>query len=83
MVNGYGLDPHPRANFAKEEFAIVRIPRLKRDRVPAGSVEIVDDLEIAMGRSEPGKQFYAAKVIGPARSSEGVLLYYIIQIFNA
>ena len=45
MVNGYSLDPHPRANFAKEQFAVVRIPRIKRDRVPAMSVEIVADLE--------------------------------------
>jgi hypothetical protein len=38
MVNGYSLDPHPRANFAKEQFAVARIPRIKRDRVPATSV---------------------------------------------
>ena len=47
MVHGYSLDPHPRANFAKEQFAVVRIPRIKRDRVPATSVEIVEDLDIA------------------------------------
>ncbi len=30
MVHGYSLDPHPRANFAKEQFAVVRIPRINQ-----------------------------------------------------
>ncbi|HIC39833.1 MAG TPA: hypothetical protein EYO74_00295 [Piscirickettsiaceae bacterium] len=81
MVHGYSLDPHPRANFAKEQFAVVRIPRIKRDRVPATSVEIVEDLDIAIQQANPDKQFYAAKVVGPARSSEGTMLYYIIELY--
>jgi len=74
MVHGYSLDPHPRANFAKEQFAVVR-------RVPATSVEIVEDLDIAIQQANPDKQFYAAKVVGPARSSEGTMLYYIIELY--
>ncbi len=81
MVNGYSLDPHPRANFAKEQFAVVRIPRVKRDRVPATSVEIVQDLEVAIAQANPDNQLYAAKVVGPARSSEGAMLYYIIELY--
>ena len=77
MLNGYSLDPHPIANFAKEHFATVVIPRLKRDRVPASSVEIVADLELAIRKSNIKKKLYAAKVVGPARPSEGVELYYI------
>jgi hypothetical protein len=83
MVNGYSLDPHPRANFAKEQFAVVRIPRIKRDRVPATSVNIVEDLETAMAKSDPDNKYYAAKIVGPARSSEGTMLYYIIEIYGA
>jgi hypothetical protein len=83
MVNGYSLDPHPRANFAKEEFAVVRIPRVKRDRVPAASVEIVADLETAIAQADPNNKFYPAKVVGPARSSEGTMLYYIVDIYSA
>ncbi|MBT3186294.1 MAG: hypothetical protein HN828_04910 [Candidatus Thioglobus sp.] len=82
MVNGYSLDPHPRANFAKEEFAVVRIPRVKRDRVPAASVEIVADLETAIAQADPDNKFYPAKVVGPARSSEGTMLYYIIDLYS-
>ena len=83
MVNGYSLDPHPRANFAKEEFAVVRIPRVKRDRVPAASIEIVADLETAIAQANPDNKFYPAKVVAPARSSEGTMLYYIIDIYGA
>lgn len=82
MVNGYSLDPHPKANFAKEQFAVVRIPRVKRDRVPAASVEIVDNLETAIAQSNPDNKFYPAKVVGPARSSEGTMLYYIVEIYG-
>lgn len=82
MVNGYSLDPHPRANFAKEQFAVVRIPRIKRERVPATSVEIVENLETAMMQANPNNKFYAAKVAGPARSSEGTMLYYIVEMYN-
>ncbi len=81
MVNGYSLDPHPRANFAKEQFAVVYIPRRKRDRVPATSVEIVEDLQAATTQANPNDKYYAAKVVGPARSSEGAMLYYLIEIY--
>ncbi len=81
MANGYSLDPHPRANFAKEQFAVVNLPRLKRDRVAAGSVELMCDLDSAMANAQPKSHRYAAKVVGPARSSEGVLLYYIIDLY--
>ncbi|KAA0443625.1 MAG: hypothetical protein FXV79_03575 [Candidatus Thioglobus sp.] len=82
MVNGYSLDPHPRANFAKEMFAVVRIPRVKRDRVPAASVQIVADLPAAKAQSDPKNHRYPAKVVGPARSSEGTMLYYLLEIYN-
>ncbi len=82
-MRGYSLDPHPSANAAKESFAVVLIPRVKRGRVPANNVEIVSDLQAAMDQSNPDKHYYAAKVVGPARSSEGVFLYYILELYNA
>lgn len=81
MVNGYSLDPHPHASFAKEQFAVVRIPRIKRNRVPAASVEIKQDLETAIECANPKNKYYAAKVVGPARSSEGAMLYYLIELY--
>lgn len=80
MANGYSLDPHPRANYAKEEFAVVKVKSLKRDRVPSSNVEIFTTMEEAIKNSDRDKNLYAAKVAGPARSSEGLELFYILSI---
>ncbi len=82
-MQGYSLDPHPSIKVVTEQYAVVLIPRVKRERVPANNVEIVDDLATAMERSDPDKHLYAAKVLGPSRSSEGVILYYILDMYNA
>ncbi|SFV52385.1 hypothetical protein MNB_SUP05-5-795 [hydrothermal vent metagenome] len=81
MVNGYSLDPHPKANYATEEFAVVRMPKSNRGRVPSNSVEVVADLETALNIAKADKNRVAAIVVGPARSSEGVELYYIKKTY--
>lgn len=81
MVNGYHLDKHPKANVANEHYAVVSIPRLKRDRVPESSVRIVADKHTAIAESNKDNHQYAAKVMGPARSSEGFNLFYIISLY--
>jgi hypothetical protein len=35
-----------------------------------------------MMQANPNNKFYAAKVAGPARSSEGTMLYYIVEMYN-
>jgi len=82
MVNGYKIDTHPKANFTKEVFAVVHIPRIKRDRVPASNVEVMDSIEEAIKSAKNREHYYAAKVVGPARSSEGVVLFYIIDLYQ-
>lgn len=47
-MKGYSIDPHPSINVVKEVFAVIRIPRIKRERVPASNVEVVKDLDVAM-----------------------------------
>ncbi|BBB22959.1 conserved hypothetical protein [Abyssogena phaseoliformis symbiont OG214] len=81
-MRSYSLDPHPSISVVKETFAVVRIPRIKRERVPANNVEVVEDLDIAMEKSDPSNHLYAAKVLGPSRSSEGMTLYYILEMYN-
>jgi len=39
-------------------------------------------LETAIAQSNPDEKFYPAKVVGPARSSEGAMLYYIIDLYS-
>lgn len=81
-MRGYSLDPHPSIKVVTEQYAVVRIPRVKRERVPANNVEIMDDLKMAIEKSDPKNHLYAAKVLGPSRSSEGVILYYILEMYN-
>jgi len=61
-----------------EVFAVVYIPGRQRSRYPENNVSVVDSAEAALAQAEPGKHCYAARLMGPARSSEGVRLYYLI-----
>lgn len=57
--------------------AIVYAPRRQRGRFPENCVEIVNNLDEAIAGSDPDRKKYPARVIGPSRSSEGVMLYYL------
>jgi hypothetical protein len=74
---GYRLDPETRV--ADEHFALVFAPRRVRARVPEASVNVVESAAAARAGAEPGRNVFAARVIGPARSSEGLRLYYIME----
>ena len=80
-MKGIYLDPE--ADVITEQFAVVKAGRKQRDRVPETAVEIVDSREQAIQRAQPDKSLYAAKVIGPSRSSEGLRLYYIVEWFDS
>jgi hypothetical protein len=86
ILKGYHLDPHPQANVASEHYAVLNMPRhlakRKRDRCPETNVTIVADKEAAIAQAQRGTTLYAAKVMGPARSSEGCNIYYILDIFE-
>ncbi len=77
MVKGYYLDPDGQV--ADERFAVVYAPKRARDRVPEGNVRVVDSEAAAQAGADPGKKLFPAQVIGPARSSEGVSVYYIVR----
>ena len=79
-MKGIYLDPE--AEVIAEQFAVVKAGRRQRDRVPETVVEVVESLEVALDKSQPEQQMFAAKVIGPSRSSEGLRLYYIVEWFN-
>lgn len=77
MVQGYRLDPD--AKVADEHYAVVYAPKRARDRVPEGSVKLVDSEAAARAGADPARKLYPARVVGPARSSEGLRLYYIVR----
>ena len=75
-MQGYRLDPD--AKVADEHFAVVYAPKRGRDRVPEGNVRLMESEAAARAAADPAKRLYPARVVGPARSSEGVRLFYIV-----
>lgn len=77
MVQGYHLDP--AGGVADERFAVVYAPKRTRDRVPEGNVQLCESEAAALATADSAKKLFPARVIGPARSSEGVSVYYIVR----
>lgn len=81
MVQGYHLDPDGKVT--GECYAVVYAPKRTRDRVPEGNVRVVETEAAARATADPAKKLFPACVIGPARSSEGVSVYYIVCWLDA
>lgn len=79
QLKGYYLDPHPQANAANRHFAVIYSPRKKRDRFPSTTVTIYESKEKAMTEQDHNNKLYAAEVIGPAKSSEGFMIFYLVE----
>jgi len=42
-------------------------------------VELKENAEHAQAASDPGSKKFAAKVLGPSKSSEGQVIYYLLK----
>ena len=76
-MKGYVLDPE--TSVVKEHFAVIYAPKRHRDRFPENCVEITKSEAEALRLADTSNKRYPAKVIGPARSSEGLRLYYLVN----
>lgn len=74
-----GIYYDPDAPVINEQFAVVYAPRRSRDRFPESSVEIMDSEAAARERAAAENKKFAAKVLGPSRSSEGLRIYYVVE----
>lgn len=74
-----GIYIDPEARVVDECYALVYAPRRLRGRFPENCVQVVDTEAAAMAGADLGRKLYPAKVLGPARSSEGFRLYYLIK----
>lgn len=63
----------------EEQAAVVYAPRRGRDRFPENCVEVFDSEQAALAAADPAGKRYAARVIGPSRSSEGLRLFYLVR----
>jgi len=73
------VPPDAGSKVSQQRFAVVYVPRRSRNRFSAGAVTIVDDEQAARSRADPEEKLFAAVVHGPSKSSEGQLLYYLID----
>lgn len=74
-----GIYVDPESKLVGEHFAVVYAPKRTRGRFPEDCVEVMASAADALDKSDPEQNRYAAKVVGPARSSEGFRLYYLID----
>lgn len=73
------VPPDPYTKVSEEQFAVVYVPKRSRNRFPKGCVEVVESKEDALERSNEEKKLFAARVLGPSKSSEGQYIYYLVE----
>lgn len=69
----------PYTNVSTEQYAVVYVPKRSRNRFPKGCVEVVSSKEDAIELSNPDQKQFAARVLGPSKSSEGQYIYYLVE----
>ncbi len=71
------VPPDPETEVSRECYAVVRVGRSLRKRLPAASVREVPSAEAA--RDQAGARERPARVLGPSKSSEGQYIYYLLE----
>ena len=69
----------PESDVSQEHFAVIYSQRPTRKRFPAGCVEVVEDEKTAIEQAALKEKSFAARVIGPSKSSEGQYIYYLVN----
>lgn len=73
------VPPDPETGVSTPHYAVVYMPARARKRFPAGCVQLKDSPEDALAAANPGARQFAARVLGPSKSSEGQYLYYLLE----
>ncbi len=73
------VPPDPETTVSTHQYAVVYVPRRNRKRFAASCVAIKDSAEQAIAEARPGQKYYAARVMGPSKSSEGQFLYPLAE----
>lgn len=77
------VPPDPETTVSTLQYAVVYVPRRNRKRFASSCVTIKASLEQALTDADPGNKIFAARVIGPSKSSEGQYLYYLAEWLDA
>ncbi len=80
-MRGY-VPPDHQTRVSQLYYAVVYIPRRNRKRFAASCVDIKSSKEAAIESADPDKKHYAARVLGPSKSSEGQYIYYLRELLS-
>ncbi len=72
-----GITVDSESKVVQVRYAVVYMPKRCRGRFPESCVFIVASEQEALDEANIKKKLFAAKVIGPSKSSEGQRLYYL------
>lgn len=78
------VPPDPEGGVSELQFAVIYAPKLNksgrnRKRFSANCVEIKATVNEAHADADHQKNCYAAKVLGPSKSSEGQYIFYLVE----
>ncbi len=73
------VPPDPETEVSQVRFAVVYVPKRSRKRFAANCVDVMDTCEAAVSNADPEAKRYAARVVGPSKSSEGQYIYYLAE----
>ena len=72
-----GITVDSDSKVVEVRFAVVYAPRRSRGRFSENCVQVVASQSEALELADPDNKYFAAKVIGPSKSSEGQRIYYL------
>ena len=72
-----GITVDSDSSVVQHKFAVIYAPKRSRGRFAETCVFIMETELDAIDEENVEKHLYAAKVIGPSKSSEGQLIYYL------
>jgi hypothetical protein len=73
------VPPDPESNVSTLCYAVIYVPKRSRKRFSAGCVTIVDDEKAALALADTTHKQFPARVLGPSKSSEGQVIYYLVK----
>ena len=73
------VPPDPGSSASDIVYAVVYVPRRSRNRFAASCVEVKASAADALDDADPANKRFAARLSGPSKSSEGQMIYYLLE----
>ncbi len=69
----------PDSSASNIVYAVIYVPKRSRNRFAANCVDVKSCAADALDESDPDNKYFAARVSGPSKSSEGQFIYYLVE----